>query len=149
MLKISSRILAKISKGEKLADRVMSKLCSYFSCSKDDLCRVTSANPILQILREEKEHKILGDLYHELQIIIDFHYRFERIHPFRDRNGSIEKLIAFKECLKNNLVPFIIEERKKIITTVVLKNTTMNRASLLILATRAGHFPCPGSAFRY
>ena len=40
MLRISSRTLAKISKGEKLADSVMSKLCSYFSCGKDDLCRL-------------------------------------------------------------------------------------------------------------
>ena len=49
MLRISSRTLAKISKGEKLADSVMSKLCSYFSCDKDDLCRIESDNPILQI----------------------------------------------------------------------------------------------------
>lgn len=241
VLKISSRTIAKISRGEKLADSVMSKLCNYFSCSKDDLCRVVSDNPILQILREEKEHKISGGLYHELQIrmtynsnhiegsrlsedqtrrifetntleaeedlsvddiietvnhfraidycidmaeepldenlikhlhyllksrtkdetlswfkvgdyklrsnvvgglettapqnvctdikallnaylkketvtlkdIIDFHYRFERIHPFQDGNGRVGRLIAFKECLKNNLMPFIIEDQKK------------------------------------
>ena len=241
VLRISSRTLAKISKGEKLADHVMSKLCNYFLCSRDDLCRILSDNPILQRLREEKEHKISGGLYHELQIrmtynsnhmegsklsedqtrrifetntigaeedlsvdeiietvnhfraidycidiaeeplseniikrlhyllksrtkdetlswfrigdyklrpnivggmetaspqnvaddikallsdyltketlslkdIIDFHYRFERIHPFQDGNGRVGRLIAFKECLKNNLIPFIIEDRKK------------------------------------
>lgn len=241
VLSISSRTLAKISKGEKLADSVMSKLCTYFSCSKDDLCRIVSDNPILQTLREEKEHKIPGGLYHELQIrmtynsnhiegstlseeqtrrifetntldaedglpvddiietvnhfraidycidmaeealseeiikhlhyllksrtknetlswfrvgdyklrpnvvggiettapkdvatdiqallsaylkkqtvtlkdIIDFHYRFERIHPFQDGNGRVGRLIALKECLKHNLMPFIIEDRKK------------------------------------
>lgn len=241
ILKISSRTIAKIAKGEKLADQVMDKLCSYFSCSKEDLCRAVSPNPVLQRLREEKEHRIPGGLYHELQIrmtynsnhiegstlseeqtrrifetntlgaedhlkvddiietvnhfraidycievaeeplseelikhlhyllkirtqaerlswfqigdykqrpnvvggsktsapkevptamkaliaaylekenvslpdIIEFHYRFEKIHPFQDGNGRVGRLIAFKECLKHDLVPFIIEDRKK------------------------------------
>ncbi len=241
ILKISSRTIAKIAKGEKLADQVMDKLCGYFSCDKADLCRAVSPNPVLQRLREEKEHRIPGGLYHELQIrmtynsnhiegstlseeqtrrifetntlgaedglvvddiietvnhfraidycievaeealseeiikhlhyllkmrtqaerivwfqigdykqrpnvvggsktsapkevpaamkaliaayleidtasladIIEFHYRFEKIHPFQDGNGSVGRLIAFKECLKHNLVPFIIEDRKK------------------------------------
>lgn len=240
-LGISSRTIAKISKGEKLADGVVSKLCKYFSCKADSLFFVISDNPILQRLREEKKHKISGGLYHELQIrvtynsnhiegsklseeqtrhifetntlsvednlsvddiietvnhfraidycidiaeepiseniikhlhkliksgtkdetlswfsvgdyklrpnvvggtetaspkdvphsirkllssylkkdrlsikdIIDFHYRFELIHPFQDGNGRVGRLIAFKECLKNNLIPFIIEARKK------------------------------------
>lgn len=241
ILKISSRTIAKIAKGEKLADQVMDKLCGYFSCNKADLCRAVSPNPVLQRLREEKEHRIPGGLYHELQIrmtynsnhiegstlseeqtrrifeintlgaeddlavddiietvnhfraidycievaeealseeiikhlhyllkmrtqaerivwfrigdykqrpnvvggtktstpkevpavmkaliaaylekdtasfadIIEFHYRFEKIHPFQDGNGRVGRLIAFKECLKHNLVPFIIEDRKK------------------------------------
>ena len=241
ILKISSRTIAKIAKGEKLADQVMDKLCGYFSCSKEDLCRPVSPNPVLQRLREEKEHRIPGGLYHELQIrmtynsnhiegstlseeqtrrifetntlgaeddlevddiietvnhfraidycievaeeplneeiikhlhyllkmrtqterlswfqigdykqrlnvvggsktsapkevpaamkaliatylekgnvsladIIEFHYRFEKIHPFQDGNGRVGRLIAFKECLKHDLVPFIIEDRKK------------------------------------
>lgn len=241
ILKISSRTIAKIAKGEKLADQVMDKLCGYFSCDKADLRRAVSPNPVLQRLREEKEHRIPGGLYHELQIrmtynsnhiegstlseeqtrrifetntlgaednlavddiietvnhfraidycieiaeqtlseeiikhlhyllkmgtqaeklswfqigdhkqrpnvvggiktsapkevpaamkaliavylekdtisladIIEFHYRFEKIHPFQDGNGRVGRLIAFKECLKHNLVPFIIEDRKK------------------------------------
>lgn len=240
ILKISSRTIAKIAKGEKLADQVMDKLCGYFSCDKADLCRAVSPNPVLQRLREEKEHRIPGGLYHELQIrmtynsnhiegstlseeqtrrifetntlgaaddlvvddiietvnhfraidycievaeealsediinnlhyllkmrtqagrivwfqigdykqrsnvvggtktsapkevpaamkaliaaypekdtasladIIEFRYRFEKIHPFQDGNGRVGRLIAFKECLKQNLVPFIIEDRK-------------------------------------
>lgn len=241
ILKISSRTIAKIAKGEKLADQVMDKLCGYFSCNKADLCHTVSPNPVLQRLREEKEHRIPGGLYHELQIrmtynsnhiegstlseeqtrrifetntlgaeddlvvddiietvnhfraidycievaeealsediikhlhyllkmrtqaerlvwfqigdykqrpnvvggtktstpkevpaamkalitaylakenvsladIVEFHYRFEKIHPFQDGNGRVGRLIAFKECLKQNLVPFIIEDRKK------------------------------------
>lgn len=50
---------------------------------------------------------------HTLNEIIDFHVKFERIHPFDDGNGRIGRLIAFKECLKNNIVPFIILDDKK------------------------------------
>ena len=45
--------------------------------------------------------------------ILDFHVRFERIHPFQDGNGRVGRLIMFKECLKYNIVPFIIEEDLK------------------------------------
>ena len=48
-----------------------------------------------------------------LDNILDFHVRFERIHPFQDGNGRVGRLIMFKECLKYNIVPFIIEENLK------------------------------------
>ena len=53
-----------------------------------------------------KEEKTLED-------ILDFHVKFERIHPFQDGNGRVGRLIMFKECLKYNIVPFIIEDDLK------------------------------------
>ncbi len=55
---------------------------------------------------QEKTEKTLED-------ILDFHVRFERIHPFQDGNGRVGRLIMFKECLKYNIVPFIIEDNLK------------------------------------
>lgn len=240
-LHISSRTIAKIAKGEKLSDRVLQKLCRYFSCAADELFCHVPDNPILAHLREEKAHKIPGGLYHEIQIrltynsnhmegsqlsedqtrrifetntigagdslsvddiietvnhfraidycldvaeepltetiikifhallksriqdetlswfrvgdyklrpntvggketaaprevpgkirqllaiyhqkatqtfenIVSFHWQFECIHPFQDGNGRVGRLIALKECLKNNLLPFLLEDSKK------------------------------------
>ena len=240
-LRISSRTIAKMSKGEKIADRVLKKIADYFSCSIEELCAEKSDNYILQTLRDEKNAKISGGLYHELQVrmtynsnhiegsklsedqtrlifetrtihagdgvpvddiietvnhfraidyvidvaeeelteeiikelhrilkqgtadsalswfavgdykkranvvggretvkpkdvparmeallsdynsagtvtvddIIAFHHDFERIHPFQDGNGRVGRLIALKECLRYNIVPFIIEDSKK------------------------------------
>ena len=48
-----------------------------------------------------------------IEDIIDFHQRFEKIHPFQDGNGRVGRLVMFKECLANNIVPFIIEEEHR------------------------------------
>lgn len=241
VLHISSRTIAKISKGEKLSPRVIRKLCDYFDCTEETLYSVVPNNPILRQLREEKDVGISGGIYHELQIrmtynsnhmegsrlneeqtrhifetntlfshdavsvddiietvnhframdyciemaeedlteeiikqlhyllksrtkdetlswfkvgeyktrpnvvggigtsspnnvandiqqllkkyhekkqitfedIVEFHFQFEKIHPFQDGNGRVGRLIAFKECLKHSLIPFIIEDKKK------------------------------------
>lgn len=49
-----------------------------------------------------------------LEDIVAFHVAFERIHPFQDGNGRVGRLILFKECLKHNIVPFIIEDNIKL-----------------------------------
>ena len=240
-LGISSRTVAKIGKGEKLSRAVMEKLAEFLSCSPEELVREISDNPVLQILREEKDAKISGGLYPELQVrmtynsnhiegsrlteeqtrfifetntlnvgdgvpvddiletvhhfraidyvidradeplseeivkklhyilkhdtkdssldwfavgeykkrpnvvggketvkpkdvparmkelldaynvksevkiedVIAFHAAFEKIHPFQDGNGRVGRLIALKECLRHNIVPFLIEDGKK------------------------------------
>lgn len=48
-----------------------------------------------------------------LEDIIELHAEFEYIHPFQDGNGRVGRLIVLKECLKHNIIPFIIEDRKK------------------------------------
>lgn len=241
-LGISSRTMAKIGRGERIADHVLAKMAVFFGCSSDELCRTISDNRLLQTLRDEKDLRMPGGLYHELQVrmtynsnhiegsklsedqtrlifetntidieegipvddiietvnhfraidfcidmaeepltediikelhrilkqstkassltwfavgdykkrdnmvggretakpkevashmkallskyeaktaitiddIISFHYAFERIHPFQDGNGRVGRLIALKECLRFGLIPFIIEDTKKI-----------------------------------
>ncbi|MBQ7058326.1 MAG: Fic family protein [Firmicutes bacterium] len=54
-----------------------------------------------------KKEKTFSDL-------LDFHYQFERIHPFQDGNGRIGRLVLFKECLRYNIVPFIIDDDLKL-----------------------------------
>ncbi len=240
-LGISSRTIAKLGKGERLADLVIARLCEFFACEKEDIVAEVSDNNILQRLREEKYAKISGGIYHETQVrltynsnrmegsklsedqtrlifetntiggedgvpvddiietanhfraidyvidcaeepltediiktlhrilktgtrdshlswfnvgeykaranvvggeettppakvasaikkllteysskkesgiedIVKFHHDFEKIHPFQDGNGRVGRLIAFKECLRFNIVPFIIEDSKK------------------------------------
>lgn len=63
--------------------------------------------------------------------IIEFHYMFERIHPFQDGNGRVGRLIMFKECLKNNIVPFIIDESLKEFYYRGLKEWKNERGHLL------------------
>ena len=83
-----------------------------------------------------QEMKNLIDEYnkktsHTIEEIIEFHVDFERIHPFQDGNGRVGRLIAFKECLKNNIVPFIILDKKKMFYYRGLSNWNEDHAWLI------------------
>ncbi len=76
---------------------------------------------LIEKLNHERKNTIKNGIYHLIQIkfsyqrnlevslenIIDFHVAFEKIHPFSDGNGRVGRLVMFKECLKNNIMPFI------------------------------------------
>lgn len=61
-----------------------------------------------ELLSDYKKHEIVT-----FEDLLDFHYCFESIHPFQDGNGRVGRLILFKECLRNGIVPFIIEDDMK------------------------------------
>ena len=84
----------------------------------------------------EKEVSKLMDWYNSLKQvtakeIIEFHYRFETIHPFQDGNGRIGRIIMFKECLKNNIMPFIILDEDKSYYMRGLKEYKKDKAFLI------------------
>jgi Fic family protein len=240
-LGLSSRTVAKIGKGEKLSNRSIERIAGYLGVAPELLMKEVSDNNILQLLREEKELKLPGGLYHEMQVrmtynsnhiegsrlsedqtrlifetnmldagdgipvddiletvhhfraidyvidiaedeltediikhlhyilkhdtkdstlgwfavgdykkranvvggretskpsevheqmkallekynsketvviedIVELHAEFEYIHPFQDGNGRVGRLVALKECLRHNVIPFIIEDSKK------------------------------------
>ena len=84
---------------------------------------------VAQIVKEllfeynAKKEKTFDDL-------LDFHYKFECIHPFQDGNGRIGRLLLFKECLKYNIVPFIIDEELKLFYYRGLKERMNERGYL-------------------
>lgn len=66
-----------------------------------------------------------------LEDIVDFHYRFECIHPFGDGNGRVGRMIMFKECLKNNIMPFIVLDDDKPYYMRGLKEYKMDKMFLI------------------
>ena len=66
---------------------------------------------------EEEIEKLLNGYNSKINItledIIDFHFKLKRIHPFGDGNGRVGRIIMFKECLRNNIMPFIVLDADK------------------------------------
>jgi Fic family protein len=81
----------------------------------------------------EAEISELDDWYNSigeisLENIVEHHYRFEKIHPFQDGNGRVGRLLMFRECLKNDIVPFIIDDDHKQFYYRGLKGTSKKPA---------------------
>ena len=83
----------------------------------------------------DEMRKLLAD-YNALPVktfedIVAFHVAFERIHPFQDGNGRVGRLILFKECLKHNIIPFIIEDNLKLFYYRGLKEWNREKGFLM------------------
>lgn len=80
------------------------------NCVRD----ITTSNP-KNVSRDIKEllEWYKGIDKKSIEDIIEFHVRFEKIHPFQDGNGRVGRMIMFRECLSNDIIPFYIEDRNK------------------------------------
>lgn len=85
-----------------------------------------------KLVKKYRARKVL-----DLEDLLAFHYEFERIHPFQDGNGRIGRLVLFKECLRLNIVPFIIDEKLKMFYYRGL-NEWVKQPGFLIETCRAG-----------
>lgn len=71
--------------------------------------KASDITPLLSALIKEYESL----QFVTLDDLLDFHVKFERIHPFDDGNGRVGRLIMFKECLRHNITPFILDEKRR------------------------------------
>lgn len=87
--------------------REMKNLISNYNHCKNNVIKREPCEPVCRWLSVNILSKKV------LEHILDFHVRFEQIHPFQDGNGRVGRLIMFKECLANGIVPFIITDELK------------------------------------
>ena len=70
-----------------------------------------------------------------LEDIIEFHVKFETIHPFQDGNGRVGRMIMFRECLSNDIMPFYIEDRNKAFYIRGIKEYQINNEKSYLIDT--------------
>ena len=93
----------------------------------------------------ERIQPLLKELIHEYETkrkigrtdILEFHVRFEKIFPFEDGNGRIGRLIMFKECLRHNVMPFVIDDKHRKQYLAGIKEWDTDHTTLLNLADEA------------
>ena len=81
------------------------------------------------------EYESLEEL--DLLQILAFHVRFERIHPFEDCNGRIGRLLMFKECLRHEIMPFILDDKRRTNYLQGLRNWDYDKSALFIPCQKA------------
>ena len=136
-LGISSRTVAKIGRGEKIADHVLGKMAVFFDCSADELCQSISDNSLLQTLRDEKNIRMPGGLYHELQVRMTYnsnHIEGSKLSEdqtrliFETNTIDIGEGIPVDDIMKLSIISgrltFALMWQKNRLLRILLKNST-------------------------
>lgn len=93
--------------------------------------KTTSPDKVQKEIRELLENYNENKEKKSLETLADFHYKFEKIHPFQDGNGRVGRLILFRECLKNDIIPFVIDESHRAFYYRGLKNYEQEKGWLI------------------
>lgn len=131
---ISSRTLAKISKGQKISSAVLRKMSIVLSCPVETLCREVSDNPVLRALREEREHHISNGFYHELQVRMTYnsnHMEGSRLTEKETRmifetstidgNGSLSVDDILETVHHFRAIDYVIDHAEEKLTETMIK----------------------------